>query len=244
MHRFAINRTDHARSGPRLLVCDGALDPHVPLSDLTAFAEEMNAAGADWQLIMYGGALHGFTHSDGAPGAVPVVAYDPVADSRSFSATRGFPRRCLRSRHRRGSLCPQCRGRSGPRSPAGLQQRTSVGDHETGKREQRKFRRGIDVHLVRPDVAGLKHLVDDPHGDKPAIKADGDRVPDRRAVDGQESEFEPGWAARTADEFDEVRADRQAGYEWLATQDEDWHRGPVHAGRAVARRTDQSSRLP
>jgi predicted nucleic acid-binding protein len=37
-------------------------------------------------------------------------------------------------------------------------------------------------------------------------------------------EFELGWAARAADEFDEVRADRQAGYEWLATHDEDWHR--------------------
>jgi predicted nucleic acid-binding protein len=37
-------------------------------------------------------------------------------------------------------------------------------------------------------------------------------------------EFELGWATRTADEFDEVRADRQAGYEWLATHDEDWRR--------------------
>jgi predicted nucleic acid-binding protein len=37
-------------------------------------------------------------------------------------------------------------------------------------------------------------------------------------------EFELGWATRTADEFDEVRADRQAGYEWLATHDKDWHR--------------------
>jgi predicted nucleic acid-binding protein len=36
-------------------------------------------------------------------------------------------------------------------------------------------------------------------------------------------EFELGWATRTADEFDEVRADRQAGYEWLATHDEDCH---------------------
>jgi dienelactone hydrolase len=74
----------------RLLVCHGALDPHVPLSDVTAFTEEMNGAGADWQLIMYGGALHGFTHSDAAAGAVPGVAYDAAADSRSFSATRGF----------------------------------------------------------------------------------------------------------------------------------------------------------
>ncbi len=37
-------------------------------------------------------------------------------------------------------------------------------------------------------------------------------------------EFELGWATRTADEFDEVRADRQAGHERLAAHDEDWHR--------------------
>lgn len=39
---------------------------------------------------MYGGALHGFTHSHAAPGTVPGVACDPAADSRSFSAARGF----------------------------------------------------------------------------------------------------------------------------------------------------------
>jgi len=37
-------------------------------------------------------------------------------------------------------------------------------------------------------------------------------------------EFELGWATRTGAEFDEVRADRGEGYEWLATRDEDWHR--------------------
>ena len=37
-------------------------------------------------------------------------------------------------------------------------------------------------------------------------------------------DFELGWATRTADEFEEVRADRQAGYERLATHDEDWRR--------------------
>ena len=37
-------------------------------------------------------------------------------------------------------------------------------------------------------------------------------------------EFELGWATRTAREFDDVRADRQAGYEWLANHDEDWRR--------------------
>jgi hypothetical protein len=37
-------------------------------------------------------------------------------------------------------------------------------------------------------------------------------------------EFELGWAARTAAEFDQLRADRDAGYEWLAIHDEDWRR--------------------
>lgn len=37
-------------------------------------------------------------------------------------------------------------------------------------------------------------------------------------------EFELAWAARTGTELDELRADRDAGYEWLATHDEDWRR--------------------
>jgi hypothetical protein len=42
---------------------------------------------------MYGQALHGFTHRDavpGAPGAMPGVAYDRLADERSFAAARAF----------------------------------------------------------------------------------------------------------------------------------------------------------
>jgi predicted nucleic acid-binding protein len=37
-------------------------------------------------------------------------------------------------------------------------------------------------------------------------------------------EFELGWATRTSAEFEELRADRDAGYEWLATHDEAWRR--------------------
>ncbi len=37
-------------------------------------------------------------------------------------------------------------------------------------------------------------------------------------------EFELAWATRTVAEFGELRADRDAGYEWLATHDEDWRR--------------------
>jgi dienelactone hydrolase len=76
--------------GARVLVCHGSQDPHVPLTQVTAFAEEMDRAGADWQLILYGGAMHGFTHSRPAPAPVPGVAYDARADARSFAAARAF----------------------------------------------------------------------------------------------------------------------------------------------------------
>ena len=74
----------------KVLVCHGALDPHVPMTDVTRIAEEMASARADWQLIMYGGAVHGFTHEHAVPGAVPGVAYDARADQRSFLAARTF----------------------------------------------------------------------------------------------------------------------------------------------------------
>ena len=74
----------------KVLACHGAQDPHVPLADVMRFAEEMDQAQADWQLIMYGGAMHGFTHEHAIPGAMPGVAYHAVADQRSFLAARAF----------------------------------------------------------------------------------------------------------------------------------------------------------
>ncbi|MBV8161905.1 MAG: dienelactone hydrolase family protein [Acidimicrobiia bacterium] len=74
----------------RVLACHGALDSHVPMSDVAGFAEEMDAAGADWQLNIYGGAVHGFTHTDAVSGAIPGVAYDARTDERSFAEARAF----------------------------------------------------------------------------------------------------------------------------------------------------------
>jgi predicted nucleic acid-binding protein len=37
-------------------------------------------------------------------------------------------------------------------------------------------------------------------------------------------EFELGWATRSSAEFDQLRADRDLGYEWFALHDEDWRR--------------------
>jgi dienelactone hydrolase len=74
----------------RVLACHGAADPHVPMVDVTAFAAEMAAAGADWQLNVYGGAQHGFTHRHAVPGAMPGVEYHEATDERSFAAATEF----------------------------------------------------------------------------------------------------------------------------------------------------------
>lgn len=73
----------------RILVCHGALDPHVPMSQVTTFAEEMKTAGADYQLIVYGNAMHGFTHET-ATGQQPGVQYDAKTDARSSAAILTF----------------------------------------------------------------------------------------------------------------------------------------------------------
>jgi dienelactone hydrolase len=73
----------------KVLVCHGAIDPHVPMAHVTSFVEEMGRAEADWQLIVYGGAMHGFTHET-ATGKQPGVAYHGPSDMRSSIAIQTF----------------------------------------------------------------------------------------------------------------------------------------------------------
>ena len=72
----------------KILVLHGALDPHVPLTQITSFADEMKTANADWQLVIYGQAVHGFTHED--KWNVPGVAYHAPSDARSWRAIESF----------------------------------------------------------------------------------------------------------------------------------------------------------
>jgi dienelactone hydrolase len=74
----------------RILACTGAKDPLVPLADVTAFQEEMAAAEADWQLIVYGKALHSFTNRNVLGMGDPRMDYDPSADRQSWAAALLF----------------------------------------------------------------------------------------------------------------------------------------------------------
>jgi dienelactone hydrolase len=65
-----------------VLVLHGASDPLVAKEQLPAFEEEMNAAGVDWQLLSYGGAVHSFTDPNAnVPGK---MMYDARTASRAF----------------------------------------------------------------------------------------------------------------------------------------------------------------
>lgn len=71
-----------------VLVLHGADDPFVPDEQVADFSAEMRAAGVDWQLISYGGAVHSFSDPYAAmPGK---AEYHPVVAKRSFAAMRQF----------------------------------------------------------------------------------------------------------------------------------------------------------
>ena len=46
-----------------ILVLHGADDPHVSPADLAAFEQAMREARADWQMVFFGGAVHGFART-------------------------------------------------------------------------------------------------------------------------------------------------------------------------------------
>jgi dienelactone hydrolase len=76
----------------RVLVLHGADDPFATPPQVAAFMDEMRNAHADWQLVTYGGAQHGFTRPDAALVGIPGVAYNEPADRRSWAAMQAFLR--------------------------------------------------------------------------------------------------------------------------------------------------------
>lgn len=81
----------------RVLACTGARDSLVPLDDVTAFQQEMTEAAADWQLCVFGQALHSFTNSTVDALGDPRMAFDPSAEELSWALLRTFLEQSFRS---------------------------------------------------------------------------------------------------------------------------------------------------
>ncbi|HEX9802799.1 MAG TPA: dienelactone hydrolase family protein [Gammaproteobacteria bacterium] len=77
----------------RILVLNGADDPYVPAEQVAAFKAEMDAAGADYRLISYPGAVHAFTNPQaddfGKRFDMP-LAYNAEADRQSWAEMQRF----------------------------------------------------------------------------------------------------------------------------------------------------------
>jgi dienelactone hydrolase len=72
----------------RVLALHGADDPFEQPKDLEAFETELRDAKVDWQLVKYGGAVHGFTDVDAnLPGK---LMYDAKATKRAYQAMNDF----------------------------------------------------------------------------------------------------------------------------------------------------------
>lgn len=74
----------------KILVCTGADDTMIPFEQVNAFESEMIKAGADWQVITYGGAKHSFTNPNSDSLGMPGIGYNKVVDARSWKAMADF----------------------------------------------------------------------------------------------------------------------------------------------------------
>ncbi|MBK1828521.1 dienelactone hydrolase family protein [Haloferula rosea] len=73
-----------------ILVCHGAVDPHVSDEEVAGFQREMTEAGADWQFIAYSDAVHAFTQPMAGDDPSKGAAYQKKADERSWRHMQDF----------------------------------------------------------------------------------------------------------------------------------------------------------
>ena len=69
-----------------ILVCHGGNDSFTSEKDLDAFEQEMRENHVDWQMNIYGGAVHSFTNPNADKHGIPGIAYNAEADRRSWEA--------------------------------------------------------------------------------------------------------------------------------------------------------------
>lgn len=73
----------------------GSQDPIMPAAQRDAFADEMQAGGVDWRLVVYGGALHAFHHPTVDQAVLPGVGHHPVHARRAWHDVVGLLDECL-----------------------------------------------------------------------------------------------------------------------------------------------------
>ena len=85
----APGNTDGNTISAKVLALHGWSDPMATPEDVLAFAKEMDAANADWQLHAYGNTLHAFTNPEAQDPSFG-TQYKAEADRRSHAALNDF----------------------------------------------------------------------------------------------------------------------------------------------------------
>jgi len=74
----------------KVLVLHGGDDPNVTPEQVLAFWQAMRQAGVNWQINVYGGAVHSFTNPASGNDPSKGAAYNSQADKRSWRAMQDF----------------------------------------------------------------------------------------------------------------------------------------------------------
>jgi dienelactone hydrolase len=77
---------DAANIKGKVLVQIGTEDALIPADQRADFEAEMRAGGVDWRMLLYGNAEHSFTNEAASTFNMPGIAYDELADKRSWRA--------------------------------------------------------------------------------------------------------------------------------------------------------------
>ncbi len=91
LHGFFTPPGDSAGTGikARILALHGHDDPMVPMDTVVEAGKEFTGAGADWQIHVYGNAMHGFTNPKANNPDMGAV-YNEDADRRAWQSVQNY----------------------------------------------------------------------------------------------------------------------------------------------------------
>jgi dienelactone hydrolase len=82
-----VDRPEDARRiKGKLLVLNGTVDPYIPAEMQAAFVKQMDDAGVDWRMTLFGGTQHAYTMQGVEALGIPGMAYHPLNDARAWRA--------------------------------------------------------------------------------------------------------------------------------------------------------------
>jgi dienelactone hydrolase len=74
----------------KILICHGAADPLTERGQIEQYITAMEKTGLDYEMIIYGGARHGFTNPEADKFGMDPVKYSKSADLRSWADMKVF----------------------------------------------------------------------------------------------------------------------------------------------------------